>query len=395
MIEKILVDDVKFIGKISNILSNKKISILKNYLKYKFMLSFHQLALPTNIGRIIFNFFKKELLGVTKEKSLTDTIISYIDIYMPEQLGQLYLDKHFSQDTRTYVQDLTKLIKMSAKNIISNASWLSNATKELSKEKIDMMVVKIGGPTIPENYSEFDDIIDHNTINMTIDMEIFHTKKNIMKYGEKADRSKWNMSSYSVNAYYSPLNNEIVIPAGILHDPFYSLKNDIYNNLGAIGSVISHEISHGFDDQGRLFDKDGNYRGWWLKEDIDKYNVIIQSIKDQFDAKSILNVNVSGSMTMGENIADFTGMTILTNILNINKSTDEEFQLLYTSYAKLWKQKIRDKEMVKRLKTDVHAPPRLRTNIILSNIDDFHRVFSITKKHKMFIEDKKRFKLWK
>lgn len=395
VIEKILVDDVKFIGKISNILSNKKISILKNYLKYKFMLSFHQLALPTNIGRIIFNFFKKELLGVTKEKSLTDTIISYIDIYMPEQLGQLYLDKHFSQDTRTYVQDLTKLIKMSAKNIISNASWLSNATKELSKEKIDMMVVKIGGPTIPENYSEFDDIIDHNTINMTIDMEIFHTKKNIMKYGEKADRSKWNMSSYSVNAYYSPLNNEIVIPAGILHDPFYSLKNDIYNNLGAIGSVISHEISHGFDDQGRLFDKDGNYRGWWLKEDIDKYNVIIQSIKDQFDAKSILNVNVSGSMTMGENIADFTGMTILTNILNINKSTDEEFQLLYTSYAKLWKQKIRDKEMVKRLKTDVHAPPRLRTNIILSNIDDFHRVFSITKKHKMFIEDKKRFKLWK
>ena len=193
---------------------------------------------------------------------------------MPEQLGQLYLDKHFSQDTRTYVQDLTKLIKMSAKNIISNASWLSNATKELSKEKIDMMVVKIGGPTIPENYSEFDDIIDHNTINMTIDMEIFHTKKNIMKYGEKADRSKWNMSSYSVNAYYSPLNNEIVIPAGILHDPFYSLKNDIYNNLGAIGSVISHEISHGFDDQGRLFDKAGNYRGWWLKEDIDKYSNI-------------------------------------------------------------------------------------------------------------------------
>ena len=232
-------------------------------------------------------------------------------------------------------------------------------------------------------------------VNMTISAEIFYTKDNILKLGTIVDRETWNMSSYSVNAYYSPLNNEIVIPAAILNKPFFSIENDIYTNLGSIGSVISHEISHGFDDQGRLFDSDGNYKSWWSVQDIDNYNLAIKDIKNQYDKKKILNIHVSGNITMGENIADFTGMTILTNILKINDSIDKNYVSLYTSYAKLWKQKIREKEMIRRLKTDVHAPPRLRTNIILSNIDDFHRVFSITEKHKMFIDENKRFKLWK
>ena len=394
-IEKIVVDNVEYIGSISEILSNTNLSILKNYLKYKFILSFHELSLPKNIARMRYNFFKKELLGAVKETSLNETIISYIDMYMPEPLGQLYLDKFFTQETKLYITDLTSLIKMSAKNIIGNAKWLSKDTIKLCMIKIDKMNVKIGGPDIIRDYTEFDKFVTQDMVNMTISAEIFYTKDNILKLGTIVDRETWNMSSYSVNAYYSPLNNEIVIPAAILNKPFFSIENDIYTNLGSIGSVISHEISHGFDDQGRLFDSDGNYKSWWSVQDIDNYNLAIKDIKNQYDKKKILNIHVSGNITMGENIADFTGMTILTNILKINDSIDKNYVSLYTSYAKLWKQKIREKEMIRRLKTDVHAPPRLRTNIILSNIDDFHRVFSITEKHKMFIDENKRFKLWK
>jgi predicted metalloendopeptidase len=394
-INQILVDDVTYISKISNILSKTKISVLKNYLKYKFILSFHELSLPKNISRILFNFFKKELLGVERERSQNDLLISYIDSYMPEQLGQLYLDKFFTREIKTYVSNMTDLIKLSAKNVINKSSYLSYRTKELCVIKIEKMNVKIGGPSKIEDYSEFKKFVKEDIVNMTIFSEIFYTKDNILKYGTLVDREKWSMSSYSVNAYYSPLNNEIVIPAAILNKPFFSIDNDLYSNLGAIGSVISHEISHGFDDQGRLFDSDGNYRSWWNDEDIKKYNEVIREIKKQFESVSILKVKVSGDITMGENIADFTGMTILTNILNINNSLNKDYIIMYTSYARLWKQKIRDKEMIRRLKTDVHAPPRLRTNIILSNIDDFHRVFSITSKHKMFIEKEKRFKLWK
>jgi putative endopeptidase len=264
----------------------------------------------------------------------------------------------------------------------------------MSLSKVDNMKVKVGGPTSIRDYSEFELFVNHNPIEMTVSCEIFYTKDNIMKYGTHVDREKWSMSAYSVNAYYSPLNNEIVIPAAILNSPFFSLDNDLYTNLGSIGSVIAHEISHGFDDQGRLFDKDGNYKSWWMDVDVIKYNKIIQNIKDQYNSVFLMGHAVSGDITIGENIADFTGMTILTNILNINKCIDKSYALMYTSYATLWRQKIRDKEMIRRLKTDVHAPSRLRTNIVLSNIPEFVRVFDIQSEHKMFIDEKKRFKLW-
>lgn len=391
----ILVDDKQYITELCEILKNTDIDTLKCYLKFKFILTFPSICLPNNISSLIFNFFKKELLGVEKEKSNDEMIISYINMFMPEKLGEIYNNKHFSNETKEYIYDMIDLIKLSAKNIINDCYWMSGSTKEKSVLKVEGMNVKVGGPENIRDYSEFASFVENNSIEMTMSCFIFYTQDNYLKLGTDADREKWSMASYSVNAYYSPLNNEIVIPAGILNFPFYSPDNDLPSNLGAIGSVIAHEISHGFDDQGSMFDVDGNYKQWWEDEDLKKYNLIIKNFKHQYNSVTIMGNRVSGDMTIGENIADYTGMVILTNILKINGSPCKDYATMYTNYAVLWRQKIRDKEMVKRLKTDVHAPPRLRTNIILSNIPDFIRVFNITPEHKMYISETKRFKLWK
>ena len=393
-IPNILVDDKQYITELCKVLSNTNIDTLKGYLKYKFILTFPSIVLPSNISSLIFNFFKKELLGVEKEKSKDEMIISYVSMFMPEELGKVYNDKHFSIETKNYIHDMIDLIKLSAKNVINDCYWMSTNTKENSVIKVDGMNIKVGGPDVIRDYREFASFVENNAIEMTMSCSIFYTKDNYLKLGTIADREKWSMASYSVNAYYSPLNNEIVIPAGILNAPFYNKDNDLPSNLGSIGSVIAHEISHGFDDQGALFDVNGNYRQWWEKEDIKKYNSIIKNFKKQYNAISIMGNKVSGDMTIGENIADYTGMVILTNILKVNNSVCKDYATMYTAYAILWRQKIRDKEMVKRLKTDVHAPPRLRTNVILSNIPDFIRVFDIAPEHKMYISEIKRFKLW-
>lgn len=391
----ILIDDKQYIIELCKILNEIDIDVLKCYLKYKFILSFPSICLPNNISSLIFNFFKKELLGVEKEKSKEEMIISYITMFMPEKLGETYNNKHFSNETKTYIYNMINLIKLSAKKIIDDCYWMSDKTKEKSILKVEGMGIKVGGPENIRDYSEFESFVNQNSIEMTLSCFIFYTKDNYLKLGNVVDRKKWSMASYSVNAYYSPLNNEIVIPAGILNFPFYSPDNNLPSNLGAIGSVIAHEISHGFDDQGSMFDVNGNYKQWWENKDIDKYNLIIENFKQQYNSISIMGNKVSGDMTIGENIADYTGMIILTNILKINDSPCKDYATMYTNYAILWRQKIRDKEMIKRLKTDVHAPPRLRTNVILSNIPDFIRVFNITPEHKMYISEIKRFKLWK
>jgi putative endopeptidase len=202
------------------------------------------------------------------------------------------------------------------------------------------------------------------------------------------------MNFYETNAYYSLLNNQIVFPAGILQDPFFSPDASFETNLGGIGTIIGHEISHGFDDQGRKFDSEGNLKTWWLDSDIHNYTQKIQPIIEQFNQIKLFNINISGKMTLGENIADYTAVTIITNILNNLNATKEQFKTMYKSYANIWKQKIRQNELIKKLHTDYHAPGRYRTNLILSNIPEFKKIYRINSDHPMYISPDKCVQLW-
>lgn len=387
------VDNIDYIRKLSKVISETNIDILKNYTKYKFMISFKNVCLPKNIRELKFDFFSKKISGVLKEKSYDTQLIAYIDDYMDDELGRLYMNKYFSVQKKKYVEKMIELIKISSKNIIKK-SWMIDETKEKAIRKINKMIIKVGGPSEIRDYSEFESKLNLSLVEITILFNIYYSKENIMKINSPVKYNIWHMAAYSVNAYYSPQNNEIVIPASLLNEPFFSLSYDLYKNLGSIGSIIAHEISHGFDDQGRLFDEYGNYKTWWSEQDINTYNELIKPIIHQFDSQVILGVNISGRMTIGENIADYSGMTILTNILMCTDASNKSYMTLYSSYAKLWRQKIRDKEMIKRIKTDVHAPPRLRTNVILKNIPKFQSIFKINSNHKMYVDEEDRFKLW-
>jgi len=392
---EICVDNLQYIQDLVEIINKFNINVLKNYLKYKFILSLPKLCKTEDIVHNEFKFFKKTLSGITTDTHAQSRALAYIMKYIPNELGKLYLKKYMHPKTEKYVLQMTQMLKSSTKDIIVNCSWLSNGTKDKIYDKINNMGIKIGGTTQPKSYENYEKYIKLNNVDMTIAMEIESMIENLKKLDTEVDKNKWSMESYSVNAYYSPLNNELVIPCAILNEPFFDINKSIYDNLGGIGSVISHEISHGFDDQGRKFNKDGLYKIWWPKEDISEFNKRIVKIKTEYSNAIILGQQVSGDITIGENIADYTGMLILTNILKINEVSYCNFAKVYSTYAKIWRQKIRDKEMIKRIKTDVHAPPILRTNIILSHIPEFAETFGLTKYHSMYKSEEQRFDLWK
>jgi putative endopeptidase len=391
---EICVDNIEYIVKLIDIVGSIDIEVIKNYLKYKFTLLLPQLCKPDNIIQIEFNFFKGTLLSIPIDRLPKSKALMYIMNYMPDALGVVYLEKHMTEQAENYVIEMNQLIKSSTKDVIYQCSWLSTETKQKIIEKIDAIGIKVGGTKIPRTYERYTEYIDQNIVDMTVGFEIQESIDNFEKLGTMVNKQKWSMASYSVNAYYSPLNNEMVIPCAILNDPFFSTSKTIYDNLGGIGSVIAHEISHGFDDQGRQFDKNGYHRVWWLDKDIDEYKKRVNKIREQYGSVVILGQKVSGDITIGENIADYTGVLTLTNILKKNNATKCNYARLYGAYAKIWRQKIRDKEMIRRIKTDPHAPPRLRTNIILSNIPEFAMSFDLKSNHPMYIARENQFNLW-
>jgi len=231
----------------------------------------------------------------------------------------------------------------------------------------------------------------------------FDVKRDLAKIGKPVDKTEWHMNPQTVNAYYSPLNNEIVFPAAILQPPFYDVNADDATNYGAMGAVIGHEITHGFDDQGRQFDAKGNLKDWWTKEDAEKYKKRAQKIINQFTAYTpIDNLHINGQLTQGENIADLGGLTIAynsyrkTNEFKQSKKIDgfTPIQRFFLSWANVWKTNFRPELLKLRLKTDQHSPGKYRVNGPLSNLPFFYNSFNVKPGDKMWRPDSVRVKIW-
>jgi putative endopeptidase len=219
---------------------------------------------------------------------------------------------------------------------------------------------------------------------------------NFKKLNKKPDIEHWSMGAHEINAYYNPIQNEMVFPAGILQPPFFNINKSEAYNYGTIGFIIGHEICHGFDDQGRSFDDKGNLKNWWNRSDEKKYKAKIKLLQKHFDKIKLENNKINGTLTLGENIADLCGGTIAFNALKkANKVlTLKEKKEFFISYAKLWRQKIRSKELSRLTKSDVHSPGILRVNEVLKNMDEFYETFDITKNDKMYIKPENRIKIF-
>lgn len=320
-----------------------------------------------------------------------------------EAIGQLYVEKHFPEANKKAMQELVENLRVALGQHIDNLPWMSEETKHKAHEKLATFKVKIGYPDKWKDYSEI--IIDpsksyHDNV---LEASKWFTMDNYRKNGKPVDKEEWLMTPQTVNAYYNPTTNEICFPAAILQPPYFDPDADDALNYGGIGVVIGHEMTHGFDDSGRRYDKDGNLSDWWQPEDAEKFNALADKLVDQFDQIEVLpGVNANGRYTLGENIADQGGLRVaLTAYYNslgdrkpevIDGLTPE--QRFYLSYATLWAGNIRDEEISRLTKSDPHSLGRNRVNVTLRNFKPFFDAFGITEGSAMFRPEEERVIIW-
>lgn len=322
-----------------------------------------------------------------------------------EAVGQLYVEKYFPSENKEYMVRLVENLREALGEHIDSLTWMSCETKAKAREKLAEMTVKIGYPDKWKDYSGIVVDPEKSLLDNVLEASRWYVADNYSKLGKPVDKTEWHMTPQTVNAYYSPVSNEICFPAGILQAPYFDITADDALNYGAIGVVIGHEMTHGFDDQGRQFDKNGNLTDWWGKEDAERFTALADKLVAQFDKIEVLpGVYANGRYTLGENIADQGGLRVaLTAYRNALKKKGSEatdidgftsLQRFYLAYAQVWARNIRDEEIRSCTKTDPHSLGRWRVNATLRNIDPFYEAFSVRKDDKMYLSPEERVVIW-
>ena len=338
-----------------------------------------------------FEMFGKVMSGQKEKKPRWKRAMSIPDSMFGEAVGELYVLKYFPKENKEYMLDLVENLRKSLDRHISSLNWMSEETKSKAREKLAAMGIKIGYPDKWKDYSEIEIDPGKTYLENVQNASIWFTKDNYSKFNKPVDKDEWHMTPQTVNAYYSPIVNEICFPAGILQPPFFDITADDAINYGAIGVVIGHEMTHGFDDQGRQFDKDGNLTDWWTAKDAENFNVLADKLVEQFNQVEIApGVFANGRFTLGENIADQGGLNIsLTAYMDSNCDKNEidgfsPLQRFFLAYAAVWAGSIREEEKLVRTKTDPHSLAKNRVNVTLKNISDFENSFNILETDAMY-----------
>jgi putative endopeptidase len=335
-----------------------------------------------------FDFYFTTLSGQEKKEPRWKLVLDVTSGSLGEAIGQLYVEKFFPPEAKERMTDLVMNLKKSLKLRIDNLSWMGDKTKEEALAKLNNMGVKIGYPNKWRDYSGLEITSDSYVMDV-LNSQAFEFRFQMNKIGKPVDREEWGMTPQTVNAGYYPNKNEIVFPAGILQPPFFNLDADDAVNYGAIGMVIGHEMTHGFDNHGRQFDKDGNLRDWWTKEDSKLFEEKAAVLIDQYNHFEVLDsAFVNGKLTLGENIADLGGLTIALNAYKFTLEGKEapkpvdgftDIQRFFLSYAQIWRTNMRDAELRKRVKTDEHSPAKVRINGVVYNVPEFYEAFPAVK----------------
>lgn len=378
---KINILNPKFMNYLNTLIDTISLDKWKEYFKFKVMCSLNK-YLTFEIEKCYFNFYSKIINGIKTMKNIKDRSMEITEYLLGDIIGKMYVEKYFNPDSKNIVKEMVNTIKDELVIILNNNDWMEDSTKEKALIKLDKMNMKIGFPDVPVPDKYFNINI---TLNNPYLKNILLIKKANSYYEfsflyKPLDKSRWFMSPHDVNAYYSPSYNEIVFPAGILQPPMFSLCQDIGSNYGGIGTIIGHEITHGFDDAGSKFDGDGNLKNWWCNNDRIKYNKKTQIIKEQYTKYHIEGENVNGELTLGENIADIGGVKLSLNALKKFRLGKYYIKDFFINYANIWKIKYQKEKILEKLITDPHSPNIFRVNGVVYNIDDFYNTFNIENK---------------
>jgi putative endopeptidase len=349
-----------------------------------------------------FSFYGKVLYGLKAMQPRWKRVLGTINGSLGMALGKLYVKEYFPPEAKKRALKIVLSLQNALKNRIENLDWMGESTKREALKKLAAIQIKIGYPDKWRDYRKLK--IDRDSyFNNVQRASIFNSKFELSKIGKRVDRTEWEMTPQTVNAYYDPSKNEIVFPAAILQPPFFDPKADDATNYGAMGAVIGHEMTHGFDDQGRQFDARGNMRDWWTKSDEEKFNERAEKIVNQFNAYvPIDSLHINGKLTEGENIADLGGLNVALDAFKKTKEYVEgkeidgftPLQRFFLSWANVWKDKQRKESAMLRLQTDPHSPARYRVNGPLSNIPDFWFAFGVKPGDPMRRPDSELVKIW-
>ena len=398
--QTVIVGQPEFLKEVSAMLAAEPLADQKQYLRWH-LVSALTAALPKAFGDESFRF-SQVLSGAKVQQPRWKRALRATDGALGEAFGQLYVDEAFSPQAKQRVLELVENLRAAYAERIQAADWMSAATKAEALKKLNAFAVKMGYPDQWKDYSALD-ISRESALNNLLATSEWASKDNWRHFGQPIDRGEWGMTPPTVNAYYNPSMNEIVFPAGILQPPFFDPKADDAVNYGGIGAVIGHEMTHGFDDQGRKSDAQGNLRDWWTKEDGDKFMAKADVVGRQFDAFSPLDsVHVNGKLTMGENLADLGGLTIAYQAFQKTKQFKEgksidgftPAQRYFLSWAQVWHSNNRPEDLRQRVLTDSHSPDRFRIIGPLQNMPEFQTAFRCQDGDKMVRSGAARAKVW-
>ena len=384
-----IIDQPKYFSELNRRLISMDLDLLKTYLKFQLVKTYLQY-----IPKYDFLEIKQNI----KETPRWKRIIGWSNKHLGELVGQIYVEKYFSKDDKSDIDLLIKDIINAFSERILELDWMSGETKFLALKKLENLKVKIG---YPENWT------DYTELNLVKDCFLTNVIKcNIFSYQEwknklyRFDNNEWSILPQVVNARYDETRNEIIFPAAILQPPFYSSEADLAENYGAIGAIIGHEITHGFDDQGRKYDCQGNLNNWWTEEDLIEFEKRRKKLVDQYNESKILECNLNGELTQGENIADLGGLNIayqaMVNRMKKNNLllSEESKKKFFISWSNSWKRIMTDEFLKTRLLSDPHPPEKFRVNIPLSNMNEFHQAFNLKPEDKMYRPLEERVNIW-
>ena len=349
-----------------------------------------------------FDFYGKVMSGKLEQKPRWKRSLSTVNSALGEAVGQMYVAKYFPASSKEKMLELVGNLQKALSERIAGLEWMSDETKAKAQEKLSAFIVKIGYPDKWKDYSTLE-IKDDSYWNNIKGANLWGYAEMVAKAGKPVDKDEWLMTPQTVNAYYNPTTNEICFPAAILQPPFFDMNADDAMNYGAIGVVIGHEMTHGFDDQGRQYDKDGNLKDWWTEEDAKKFEERAQVMVNFFDSIEVApGVHANGSLTLGENIADHGGLQVSFQAFkNATEAAPLEIidgftpeQRFFLAYANVWAGNIRPEEILRLTKLDPHSLGKWRVDGALPHIQNWYEAFKITEQDSMFVPKEKRVSIW-
>ena len=373
----------------------------KNYFRFR-LIDTYASSLTESIERRHFDFHSTAISGITEQEELWKRGVNITGSALGELVGQLYVEEHFTPAAKSRMNELVENLKRAFADRIKTRDWMGEGTKKQALEKLSMFTTKIGYPDQWKDYSKLT-IGSTSLASNLIAAERFEYTRDLDKLDGPIDRTEWHMTPQTINAYYNPTMNEIVFPAAILQPPFFNMAADDAVNYGAIGAVIGHELSHGFDDKGSKYDGKGNLRKWWTEDDRAEFERRAEGLVQQYNQYEPVAGNfVNGKLTLGENIGDLGGLNVAYEAYRLSLGGKEApvidgltgDQRFFLGWAQIWRRLYREPELLKRLLTDPHSPSEYRVNGIVRNMDAWYKAFNIRPGDPLYLKPEDRVRIW-